>query len=220
VQRLLAERGIASEVANFAESAGMISDAVCGWHESVFARSPDVLIIHYGGYECTPKVLPRWFEAKANHWHYHGGRAQRLGRSVVQRLWKYARLYQREADRRIGTRGFRMSPDRFRWEFEHFLGLTRGVGDPLILVMDLHRFGSRYTFWIPSINERQAIMQETLKTMVEEMDGVRLIPIAALIERLGGKAMPDGVHFSAEVHVTVAEMLVVEIVAGLHLDAG
>jgi hypothetical protein len=214
LEHVLDDRGVVAEVRNNARTATTVKDAVCEWDETVFAYGPDVVVVQYGGMECSPGVLPRWVESRANGWHYHGGRASRLGRRVLLRVWRWARSYQRVADRLLGLRTYRMRPARFAWELRHFLGLTLGVGAPLVLALDVHAFGARYVHWIPNVNARRERVNAALAAVVAEFPAVRLVPVSSMVSSVGvDAALSDGVHFTAEMHALVADTLADLIVA-------
>jgi hypothetical protein len=214
LEQVLHDRGVVAEVRNNARTTTCITDAVCRWDETVFAYGPDVVVVQYGGLECSPGVLPRWVEYRANGWHYHGGRLSRLGRRVLLRVWKWARSYQRVADRLLGLRTYRMRPGRFAWELRHFLGLTLGVGAPLVLVLDIHRFAGRFEHWIPNINARREHLNAALSAVVAEFPGVRVVPVSSMVDSAGvEKALSDGVHFTPVMHAMVADALADLVVA-------
>ena len=213
LEEVLAERGIAAYVVNHGRQATTIKDGIARWEDTVHAFSPDVVVLHYGSYECIPKAVPRRLEAYVNGWDYHGGRLALRGRAVVLKVWPLVRRWQRLVDRAVGP--YRMRPEQFAWELRHFIGLTKGVGNPLILVPEAHRMGGRYTFWIPRVNERLARMTETIHAVVAEYgDDVRVVGMNDLVDAAGGpEVLPDGVHFDAALNRRLAEVLADEIEA-------
>lgn len=215
LERVLAERGVAARVENFGRQVTTVADAVRRWEETVFAFGPDVVVVHYGILECVPKAVPRRLEEYVNGWNYHGGRLARRGRAVVLWAWPAARRWQRFLDRRLGLRTNRMRPEQFAWELRHFVSLTKGVGDPLVLVLDVHEFGGRYTHWIPHMNARRDRINAAIRAVVAEYDdSVRLVDSSALVADAGGPdVLPDGVHFPAALNRRLAEVLADEIEA-------
>lgn len=211
LEQVLAERGIETYLVNFGRQATMIDDAVRRWEDTVHAFSPDVVVVHFGSFECIPKAVPRRLESYVNGWNYHGGRLARRGRAVVVKAWPLARRWQRLVDTTLGL--YRMRPEQYAWELRHFISLTRGVGTPLVLVPDSHQMGGRYTFWIPRINGRLTRMAATIRDVVAEFDDdVRLVDMNAIVDAAGGpEVLPDGVHFHAGLNRRLAEVLADEI---------
>lgn len=215
LERVLAERGVAAQVVNEARQASMVDDGIRHWEQRVYAYGPDVVVAHYGVFECVTKAVPRRLERYVFGWNYHGGRIARRVRPLVLRAWPAARAWQRLVDRTVGLRSYRMRPERFAWELRHFISLCKGDGDPLVLVPDVQEFGGRYTHWMPHMNARRDRINDVLRRVVAEFDDtVRVVELSALVDEAGGPAaLPDGVHFSAELNRRLAELVADEIEA-------
>jgi lysophospholipase L1-like esterase len=207
----LAAAGLPAEVRNAAVEAQLITEALCNWGAEVQQWSPDVVILNYGEYECMPGILPRWLERHAIGWHKHPGRIrERYAANVVKPTWRKLARLQQIVDRIMDPGPFRVRPARATAELARFVDQVRIVGSPLILVMDTWPPSARWRDWFPGMHKRSDAMRAALVEQVRliaEPD-VRIFAVSEIVmARDLETALPDGVHFSADLHHEIASRL-------------
>lgn len=188
--------------------------------EHEMAEFPDVLVIHFGFNECRPPVVP-WSLLRHLHKDHVSLSAPAMAyrKTIVPKLWKATRHWQKAASGLVGDRTWRMSPSRFRREYQRLFEIGRRQG-MLVLVADVNPPGRRVAEITPGLEERCAYYRRLQAELVDSFgdDDVRLVRVSEVVTEMGiDEALPDNLHFSAPAHQRVAEMLAAEI--GPWLDA-
>lgn len=189
------------------------------WQQEVIGFSPDVIVLLYGYVETIHGFLPRWLERHANTWKARPRRLRSLyRRTILRRTWKLVAELQMRLDRVIPS-SRRGRNRRVAAHLEAYISQVQTVASPLVLLMELLPPASRYDRWFPGMTERIAEMNDALAATVERVDrpNVRFFRMRHLVdEHHDGDldaAMPDGSHFSPEMHRHVGTALASEIEA-------
>jgi lysophospholipase L1-like esterase len=174
--------------------------------------SPDVVIVAYGIIELQPNIVPTRVVRHMTTASVAGtGPVGLWNRRLKRRVWPRLRDLQRRGAAVAGTRTWRVKPAHFAAELDRFVRVAREQRS-LVLVCDVGRPGSRLEHFFPGIGERHRIYEEAIEGVVERAsdDDVRLVRISAVIDERGEEAMPDGMHFDAKAHATIAALLAAE----------
>ena len=189
------------------------------WQQEVIGFSPDVIVLLYGYVETIHGFLPRWLERHANTWKARPRRLRSLyRRTILRRTWKLVAELQMRLDRVIPS-SRRGRNRRVAAHLEEYISQVQTVASPLVLLMELLPPASRYDRWFPGMTARIAAMNDALAATVERVDrpNVRFFRMRHLVdEHHDGDldaAMPDGSHFSPEMHRHVGTALAREIEA-------
>jgi lysophospholipase L1-like esterase len=107
---------------------------------------------------------------------------------------------------------WRVKPSHFGAELERIARVAREQ-QSLVLLCDIGRPGSRLQHFFPGILDRHAAYQAEIASVVRRIgdDDVRLVPISRVPEERGEEAIPDGMHYDAKAHATIAAMLAAEV---------
>ena len=223
---LLAADGVDATVVNHARLFELVHEGARRFRRELIGTSPDVLVLHYGMLELQPNVLPTTLNRHLSREDPGGRGLQGLWiRHGVPRAWPVARTWQRWASARVGDRGWRLPPKRVAAELARLIDVARQER-ALVLVIDVHRPGSRLEHFLPGVGRRWVRMQAVLHDVVSSRrdPDVRLIPASAIVAELGeAGGAPDGLHLTAAGHRMLAELLAAEIstwVKALVLDPG
>ena len=102
-------------------------------------------------------------------------------------------------------------------DLERYISQVQKVGSPLVIVVEVVPPAERYRHWFPGMTARMTVMNETIAAMVARVDkpNVRYFRVAPLIEEhCGGDlevAIPDGFHYTPEMHQLIGVALAEEI---------
>lgn len=217
LELLLRTKGINAEVRNAGREFELINHGIHRYQEEERAWCPDVLVVNFGLAEAQVPAIPRWVHNHFMTWNKGLSRPASAYRSrIAPHIWPRLRAYQRWAFRRVGMRGWRMTPRRFAAELERVIALARH-DHRLLLVIDINPPCGRVLYNMPGLDKRRDLFQGILTDVVGKAatddPGVRLIPASTLAEEFGlDAAIPDGYHWSPPAQRRVAEMLADEIV--------
>lgn len=210
LQWLLQKAGYAATVRVSARPFDQLHDGYRRFMVQDRTTFPDVLVINYGFNECRPPVVP-W--ALLQHLHtWDKGMtisARAYRRWITPRIWQATRAFQRVASGWVGQRTWRTPPSRFAAELRALITFARQER-MLVLVVDINPPGARPLEFMPGLAQRRARYQRLLSEVVAGFDDdeVRLVPCTAIVDELGLEhALPEGLHFSAEAHRRLAQML-------------
>jgi lysophospholipase L1-like esterase len=207
----LHERGVAAEVVNEGRWFEMVDHISHRWERDVAPRLPDVVVVHVGFVECQPWVVPhrvhRWALAWDTSLHPLARAARTATAAPVVRLlgWWTPRWV-----RLTGGRTWKCSSARFRAELERLIARTREELGAEVLVVGM---APKPTGWLlelmPDLDDRMARYGALLADVVRARgdDGVRLVDVGPIHDRLGAGAAPDGIHLSAAAHRDLAQQL-------------
>lgn len=219
---MLRAGGFEATVRNAGSEGQRVTRALCNWEDEVQRWAPDVVVLNYGQYECMPGLLPVWLERHASGWHRHSGPIrERYRRRLADPVWRRLARYQRKAPPRlVALSPFRSSQKRTLSELRHLITKIRTVGTPLVIVMETWPVGSRWRHWFPTMHDSATGMRAGIEDVVAgfHADDVYRFPMWQLVGGLDlDEALPDGVHFSGDLHRKIAEGLsavIVEWAAG------
>ena len=183
--------------------------------ESLRETMPDVVVLNYGIVECQPRVLPTWFYRSFVTW-LPGTRRHEIfyRRTIMPRLWRLVRSYQRLATTMVASHTHRLSPRRFDLELRKTIEGLRLDLAPLILVLDIDPVTAKVEHFIPGMQTRVQRYNSLLRAVVEDMaqPDTRLLRTSEVVHNLGVEvALPDGIHRSSAGHRAVAAMIATEI---------
>ncbi|HJR24705.1 MAG TPA: SGNH/GDSL hydrolase family protein [Acidimicrobiales bacterium] len=210
--------GVPVEVRVSALPAERIRTALRRWHREVLPWAPDVVVLHYGHADLIHLFLPRWLERHANTLGKRGGPVRsRYRRYVLRPVWIGLAKLQTAADRHLPRRLVTRRARKVVEDLDELIDRVRWVHRPLVLVPNLHPMGAQYRSWFPSIDLRMERMNELAASLVSRLDepDIRVFDtrrhlLAVLSE--GGDPVPDGSHFTAEVHRAVGRAMGREVV--------
>jgi hypothetical protein len=212
LEAMLRAGGFEATVRNAGSEGQRVTRAVCNWEAEVQQWAPDAVVLNYGQYECMPGLLPYFLERHATGWHRHSGPfRERYRRRVADPIWRKLARYQRRAPGwLVAIAPFRSSPKRTLTELRFLIDKIRTVGTPLVIVMETWPVGSRWRHWFPTMHESAVKMREEIENLVSGYGSsdVYRFPMWELVGGLDlDKALPDGVHFSGDLHRKIAEGL-------------
>ncbi len=214
LQRLLDERGLDVEVRNDSRLFDVLPDGWRRFQQQVIPWAPDVLVVNYGVIEMQPNVVPTWLNRHLTTVTVGGkGPVALYKRHAVPKLWPPVRRFQRWSSAKVGTRTWRLPPQRLAAELRRVVEVAR-QDRMLVLVNDVHAPGDRLRHFFPAIERRHAIVQEVLADVVDGFadPDVRLVPVSQVSAKLGeAEGLPDGLHLTSAGHLGVAELLADEI---------
>jgi len=218
LELLLRNEGLDVEVRNAGREYELLPEGIHRYQEEERAWSPDVVVVNYGIVDCQAPVIPKGIHNHFMTWETGLSRpAVAYRRVVAARVWPKLRDYQRFAMRRAAMRGWRVNPRRYGLELARLIMLARH-DYRFVCVIDINPPGARLLHNLPGIEARRDVLQAITEKVVADAqvndpDGVRRIPSAALADEMGiDEAIPDGYHWSPAAQRRVAEMLAAEIV--------
>jgi len=227
IQNGLLDRGRPCEVDNRGIAGELTRSAVRTWETEVLAGCPDATVFGYGYYECIHGLLPHWLERHVNTFNNRTGPVRSRYRSWLLRpIWKALAQLQRVLDPYVADRLFRGRTRRIVRDYEVLIERTRRVapGSPLVFVLGLLGPGGKAGGWFPGMQSRIDRMNSALAAMVASFDspGVRLVPVAELVERLepGEDPVPDGFHYSPRMRRIIGDWIAAEIDAAIPAAQG
>lgn len=185
------------------------------WQREILGFSPDVIVLLFGHFEAVHLFLPRWLE---RHAHSLKARPRRLTtiyrQTVVKPLWKLLARVQSRLDTLpqrsiVGRRRAR----RVAADLERYISHVQKIGSPLVILFEFPAPNEKFRNWFPGMTERIELMNRAIEDMVTRIDKphVRYFPVSGLIDKhCGGDlelAVPDGFHYTPEMHRAVGEEL-------------
>lgn len=183
----------------------------------VRAHLPDVLIVQFGLNEYQPWIVP----VRVIDHFLRDTSATRTTRAyrkhVAPRIWRKIRDFRRWVAPRLGLLTWQTTPQRFERHLGHLIRRVRWEQAPLVLVLDIDRPGGVLEHFLPGLPERHRIYQETIERVVAETNDpdVRLVRVSELTDAIGPDAMRDAMHYTADTHRRLGEMLAEEILRWL-----
>jgi len=189
------------------------------WERQVVGWSPDVVVLMAGHYETIHLLLPNWLERHANSLTWSPRRLGTLYRKRVLRpMWRSLVRFQGVVDRRFPW----LSTLRLRHavaDIQRAITHMRGVGSPLVIVMETPPPAPFAQRLFPGMSGRVQLLNAWLRSMVDgfESEEVRLFRTSEVVAEFADgdltPALPDGFHFSPELHDLVGRRLAAEIEA-------
>jgi hypothetical protein len=188
------------------------------YEQRIRVHAPDVVVVQFGLNEYQPWLAPVWW---IRHLLVQGQAstrvAKRYRRHVAKRLWVWTRNYRRRAAPIVGMRTWQTTPSRFEGHLRRLLRNVRVESRPLVLVLDIDAPNDKLEHFMPGMKKRHAVYQELIERIVYEQldDEVRLVKVSEITGPLGQDAMPDGMHWTPQVHHQVGQVLAEEVLAWL-----
>ncbi|MET0449321.1 MAG: hypothetical protein ABW004_12985 [Aeromicrobium sp.] len=186
------------------------------WQDEVLGYSPDVIVLVYGHYETIHLFLPHWLEVHANSFRGRPRAYARAYRRLVLRpAWRILARVQAKVDTSVPPT-VRRRDRTVAADLREYIGHVQKVGSPLVLVLELLPPGTRYRSWFPGMTRRIEVMNRTLHDLVTGLgrDNVRYVRVGEIVDEHIGDldtAVPDGFHYSPELHRHVGARLAREI---------
>jgi hypothetical protein len=188
------------------------------WQQEVIGYSPDVIVLAYGHYETVHLFLPRWLERHSNSLKRRPRRLAMFYRKVILRpTWMFLARIQARLDSIVNPNFRRSRPRRVAADLERYISQVQKVGSPLVIVVEVVPPSKRYQHWFPGMTARMTVMNKTIADMVTRIDkpNVRYFRVKPILEEhCGGNlevAIPDGFHYSPEMHRLIGTALAQEI---------
>lgn len=189
------------------------------WPREILGFSPDVIVLVYGHYETIHLFLPRWLERHANSLRTRPRRMEDLYRRLVLGpVWMMLARLQAKVDARLEPTLRRNRPQHVAADLERYISQVQQVGSPLVIMFELLPPSSRrFQSWFPGMTRRIEVMNASIASMVERLgqDNVRYFRVSELVEKHAGgdlaTAIPDGFHYSPQMHRHIGETLAAEI---------
>jgi lysophospholipase L1-like esterase len=209
LQVLLRRQEIPVEVRNASSWTLLVPEAVQRLEELVLRAAPDVVVVNLGIVDCEPRTIPlrllRWLFSKSpsgagiSHW---------TRRVFAPPLY---RAYTAGSPRLLKLMPMppRVLPKRFERETRMLAEIIRQERGALVLLVGIPRPGDRLEEVLPGTRANASRFNAILRDVADE-PGVRFVGLehsALTTEEL----VPDGIHFSPEGHLEVADLLAVEI---------
>lgn len=220
LERRLRAAGLDAAVANEARLFELVHEGARRYGADVAPKHPDVLVLGYGCLELQPNVLPTSLN-RALSTSVLGGRGLRRvwHRGVRPHAWPAARAWQRWASARVGTRTWRLHPDRYVAELAALVRIARSTR-ALVLLTDIIEPGPRIEHFMPGSGRRWERLQADLAAFVRTYDDpdVRLVEVSAIAAAMPHAGTADGLHLTAEAHAAVADRIAKEIIDFLAVD--
>ena len=188
--------------------------AMRDYESRVRGHLPDVLIVQFGLNEYQPWLVPVWLIRHLLVQNQAASRTARRYREHVSRpVWKRVRTFRTWAAPYAGTRTWQTTPARFAGHLHRLIRNVRVEFRPLVLVLDIDEPSGTLAHFLPGLEERHAIFQETIERTVESFDDpeVRLIRVSELTRGGGVDVLPDGMHYAPAVHARVGALLADEV---------
>jgi hypothetical protein len=211
-------KGMPVEVKVTAFPAERTRKALRGWQRDVLPWSPDVVVLHYGHADSIHLLLPRWLERHANSLgKRHGPIRSPYRRLVLRPVWIGLAHLQTQIDARLGPRLSTRRSRKVAADLAELIEWVRWVGSPLVLLPEMHPVGESYRRWFPGIEARMQLVDELVADLVKGLDDpdVRVVPVREHLHRVldeGRDPVPDGSHYTPEVHRAVGRAMARTIV--------
>lgn len=191
---------------------------VRNWEADVVGFHPDVIIIGSLTYEVLHLFLPRWLERWSNSTRVYDRPVRAfLRRRVLRKIWRSLAVVQSKVDRRYkGAQ--RRRPTNVAKDVTRFVKQTRDHGRPLVLILELMPPASRARKWFPGMSIRVPVTNELLREVPSqfptgEVEFFEVQKLAATLSDDLDVLLPDGLHYSYDLHQVVGEALAQRILA-------
>jgi hypothetical protein len=187
------------------------------WPEEMLGFSPDVVILLYGWYEAIHLILPHTLERHVNGQRWMADPlATVYRRKFLKKGWLVGARLQQRLDRRDFPALNAWRRRRLIRNLTLLIERIQKVGSPLVLVMQLGTPGKVWEGWFPGLAGRLQATDADLRAMVDGFgkSNIRFFEWEAVVaDHLdpGDEAMPDGAHFTPEVHRVIGETLAREV---------
>ena len=212
-ERLLAD-GRPCEVRTITMTSEQAKSILRTWQREILGYSPDVIILGHGHFEAVHLFLPRWLERHANSLKARPRRLPTLYRKLILRpTWMVLARLQARLDMIVNPNVRRGRPRRVAADLERYISQVQKVGSPLVFLLEFPPPSSRYRSWFPGMPARIAVMNQTIEDMVKRVDrpNVRYFRVNELIDKYHDgdldAAIPDGFHYTPEMHRLVGTLL-------------
>lgn len=212
----LADAGIDAVARNEGRVHDFVHTGLARYERDLRPHAPDVVVLHYGVLEAQPWFGPLAFLRHVISQGWALSRTARwYRRVVVKAVWDALAWYRERVVPRVGRWTWQVSPRRFEHGMRQLVRLCRDDLGSLVLVLGIAPTPSLLERRVPGQGERAARYNRVLADVVAGFDSpdVVLVPVDDLVEDLGGPdaQLPDGLHFTPELHRAVAGRLAQEV---------
>jgi len=211
----LRARGRQAEVRCAAVLGTPTKDLFKGWEEQVLQWSPDVIVSYVGHYETIHLFLPQWYERFSNRPNARPGRLRTpFRRRVVRPAWKAAATLQSRIDGKVVPVGAtKRRIEKVEEQYAAYVALCQQVASPAHIVLEVLPPAPRQQEWFPGMVARVEMLNTRLRALVERLalPHVQFFEVSAVAQKLYGDdpvaAIPDGFHFTPDLHREVGRGL-------------
>ncbi len=201
--------GRSVDVWNAARNGWLTRDLFATWEEEISSWSPDVIIMTPVHMECIHALLPPWLERGAN--------------AVNRRPTLWSKLFYRKFLRGLARMVLHIQkridgPGRFQGRVKRglrdtdgYLRITKQVGSPLVILLEVHTITRARKAWFPGFQARADLLNDGLRQLAERHENVEYMRVVDLMEQFDPgepeDLWADGVHFSPPFHRVLGERL-------------
>lgn len=205
------------ELRTLGQPSEKVTTALRTWQRDILGFSPDVIVLMYGHLETIHLFIPRWLE---RHAHSEKARPGRLRdayrRSILRPVYMSLGRAQARLDSRSGEALARRRARRTALDLRQVVTKMSQVASPLILVMEILPPGPKYRAWFPGMARRVEVTNAAIEQMVRDLDraNVRYFRVSDVVARhfpADVDPIPDGAHYSPELHRAVGVELAHQI---------
>ncbi len=213
IEEQLLRAGHPAEVRVSAMVAAQARSALKTWEPDVVQWSPDVVVLHYGHFECIHLFLPWRLLRHANGMKRRPGPIHAYRTYGVRSAYKVLARIQTRIDALDRPSLHARRRRRLQRDLERLITRVREVASPLVLVPDIVPPGKIWDRHFPGARARMAAMNQTLEGVVDQVASpdVRLFKatdaVAPIVEEGTEEVSPDGGHYTARAHRLVGEAL-------------
>lgn len=215
LRELLHQRGVEATVAVHSQWHSTVKEALPKFESWVRDELPDVVIVNFGIVDAQARVLPTWLLRNTMTWlPGQGAVAHRYRKRVVPRLRPGVRGWQRFWAGRVGPRWSRVRPAVFQRSMARLLQLCARQCNAQVVVLDIERANEVLLHWMPGLQNRVDRYNGILERVVagDTSGRATLLRTSAVAAADPERLLPDGIHWSAEGHRLVAELIADELV--------
>jgi lysophospholipase L1-like esterase len=203
LEQQLWKKGYPTLVINEATRAGVVSEAIDGFHQKVTRHSPDVVVIHYGINEAVPRLLPRrtflWLNTPR----------PRLAPLPTILLLQLNRLINGLVTP-LAIKTLRLSawypPKRFTREMTLLLEMLAKETQSLTYIVNIAPTTPRIESYLPGAGEKIQDYNQLLADLARQRQ-VPLIDLYSYVVSDVPSNVADGIHLTAHGHRIVADLL-------------
>ncbi len=190
-------RPLGGDVVNVARRSNLVDEDDLEFMAHCQRNDPDAVVMQYGINEAAPRVLPRplWMWLKGPQAY---GRAKSLLRRVEGRMEPHLVRWTRA--------GGWIRPARFEARYRYKVRIVRRESAALPLIVNLGPPTDDLERLLPGMRAAVERYNGILERICRE-EGAILVDVHGLVLDRGMEIQPDGIHFTAEGHRQVADLV-------------
>jgi hypothetical protein len=215
LEDLLRAGGVEAEVFNHSRWFALVHEAFRNIQSYVVPHGVDVAIVNFGLLESESTIMPTSLVRRMYRWDPPTNAVWAPARRALLR--PVHRFYKDIAPaimERVPA-FHRLSPGRFAQELTRTVRWLRKERNALVLVLNINPIGDNVEKTMPGTTRSAAAYNAIIENVVRSQcdDQVRLVDVHSMVAdgNEGGRLVADGIHYTAEGHRAVAEMIAAEI---------